>query len=134
MSEPTMDLSLTRTQVAALLVDMHREKFPTLDCDDSTVRLYNDLKSWYLEHPVEKATSYWAQIKDRHEGAAWRTVRTANSAHEASWGALTDDMQHRGLRYGELAGHIDDMANSEVLTAEDGTQYRILKPGQEITQ
>jgi hypothetical protein len=43
-------------------------------------------------------------------------------------------MQRRGLRYGELAAHIADLENGDVLSAEDGTEYRILAPGQEITQ
>ncbi len=82
----------------------------------------------------DKATSFWAQVKDAREGSSWRTVKTADLVHEASWGPLTDEMQRRGLRYGELADHLADMVNGAELTAEDGTAFRILKPGQENTQ
>jgi hypothetical protein len=133
--EPTFNLRLTRAQVSALLIDGNREKFPTLDSADSTVTLFEDAKRWYLDNPATTAPAHWAQIKDRHEGAGWRTVGTSEkSGHDAAWGTLTDDMQRRGLRYGELAAHIADMENGDVLTAEDGTEYRILKPGQEIAQ
>jgi hypothetical protein len=133
--EPTFDVRLTRAQVAALLIDGNREKFPTLDSSDSTVTLFQDAKRWYLDNPATVAPAHWAQIKDRHEGAGWRTVGTSEkSGHDAAWGTLTNDMQHRDFRYGELAAHIADMENGDVLSAEDGTEYRILKPGQEIHQ
>jgi hypothetical protein len=135
MSEPTFNVTLTRAQVVALLVDGNAQKFPTLDSSDATVGFFADLKTWYLDNSTDKATSFWAQIKDSHEGAGWRTVGTSDkSGHDAAWGALTDDMQRRHLRYGELAAHIADMENGDVLSAEDGTEYRILKPGQEITR
>jgi hypothetical protein len=134
-AEPTFDVRLTRAQVAALLIDGNREKFPTLDSSDSTVSLFQDAKRWYLDNPATTAPAHWAQIKDNHEGAGWRTVGASEkSGHDAAWGTLTEDMQRRGLRHGELAAHIADMENGDVLTAEDGTEYRILKPGQEIAQ
>lgn len=133
--EPTFDLRLTRAQVSALLIDGNRERFPTLDSADFTVSLFESAKRWYLDNPATSAPAHWAQIKDNHEGAGWRTVGTSEkSGHDAAWGTLTDDMQRRGLRYGELAAHIADMENGDVLSAEDGTEYRILKPGQEITR
>jgi hypothetical protein len=135
MSEPTFDISLTRKQVVALLCDSHEQKFPDPDSSDPTALFFADLKNWYLANPADKATSYWAQIKDRHEGTLWRTVGTSDeSGHDAAWGALTGEMQRRGLRYGELAAHITDMENGDELAADDGTQFRILSPGQEITQ
>jgi hypothetical protein len=135
MSEPTFDISLTLAQVSALLIDGHREKFPTLDSSDFTVKLFQDARSWYLDNAPSTAPVHWAQIKDRHEGAGWRTVGTSEkSGHDAAWGALTDEMQRRDFRYGELSAHIADMENGEELVAEDGTQFRILKPGQEITR
>jgi hypothetical protein len=135
MSEPTFNVTLTRAQVVALLVDGNAQNFPNLDSSDATVGFFDDLKTWYLDNSTDKATSFWAQIKDNHEGAGWRTVGTSDeSGHEAAWGAMTGDMQRRGLRYGELAAHITDLENGDVLSAEDGTEYRILKPGQEITR
>jgi hypothetical protein len=135
MSEQTFDVSLTRAQVTALLIDGNNAHFPTLDSSDVTVGFFADLKNWYLENPSDTATSFWAQVKDRHEGTVWRTVGSSEeSGHDAAWGNLTNEMQRRGLRYGELAAHITDMENGEELAAEDGTQFRILKPGQEITQ
>jgi hypothetical protein len=135
MSEPTFNVTLTRAQAAALLIDANREKFPTLECSDSTVRFLKDVTSWYLDNPATVAPAHWAQIKDNHEGAGWRTVGTSDkSGHAAAWGAMTDEMQRRGLRYGELAAHITDMENGHELGAEDGTGFRILSPGQEITQ
>jgi hypothetical protein len=133
--EPTFDISLTLAQVAALLVDGHREKFPTPNSSDVTVKLFDDVRSWYLDNAPNIAPVYWAQVKDNHEGAGWRTVGTSEkSGHDAAWGALTDEMQRRGLRYGELAAHIADMENGDELGAEDGTGFRILKPGQEIAR
>jgi hypothetical protein len=133
--EPTFNVRLTRAQVSALLIDAHREKFPSIDGSASTENLIHEAKRWYLDNPATTAPAYWAQIKDRHEGAGWRTVGTSDeSGHEAAWGAMTGDMQRRGLRYGELAAHIADLENGDVLSAEDGTEYRILAPGQEITQ
>ncbi|MER5754363.1 hypothetical protein [Streptomyces sp. NPDC002088] len=134
MSEPTFTVNLTRAQAVALLVDSNNQRFPDPDSSDPTVTFFEDLKNWYLANPTDKATSYWAQIKDRHEGALWRTVHTADTAHDAAWGTLTNEMQRRGLRYGELAAHITDMENGDELSAEDGTRFRILAPGQEITQ
>lgn len=133
--EPTFNLRLTRAQVSALLIDVHREKFPTMHCSVSTENLIQDAKRWYLDNPATRAPAHWAQIKDRHEGAGWCTVGTSEkSGHDAAWGALTNEMQRRDFRYGELAAHITDMENGEELMAEDGTQFRILKPGQEITR
>lgn len=132
--EPTFNLRLTRAQVSALLIDGNREKFPTLDSADSTVTLFEDAKRWYLDNPATTAPAHWAQIKDRHEGTVWRTVRTADTAHDAAWGTLTNEMQRHGLRYGELAAHITDMEDGHELAADDGTGFRILSPGQEITQ
>jgi hypothetical protein len=84
---------------------------------------------------VDVATSFWAQVRERHDGALWRTVSTSEeSVHDAAWGPLTNEMQRRGLRYGELAAHIADMENAEELVAEDGTRFRILAPGQDVTQ
>ncbi|MFF1701256.1 hypothetical protein [Streptomyces sp. NPDC058252] len=133
--EPTFNLRLTLAQVSALLIDGHREKFPTLDSADSTVTLFQDVKRWYLDNPATHAPAHWAQVKDNHEGAGWRTVGTSDkSGHAAAWGALTKEMQRRGIRYGELAAHTTDMENGHELSAEDGTGFRILKPGQEITR
>jgi hypothetical protein len=133
--EPTYNLRLTRAQVSALLIDAHREKFPSSDGSVSTENLIHDAKRWYLDNPATHAPAHWAQIKDRHEGAGWRTVGTSDkSGHDAAWGALTDDMQRRDFRYGELAAHIADMENGDVLSADDGTEYRLLKPGQEIAK
>jgi hypothetical protein len=132
--EPTFDIRLTRKQVVALLCDSHEQKFPDPDSSDPTALFFADLKNWYLDNATDKATSYWAQIKDRHEGTVWRTVRTADTAHDAAWGTLTNEMQRHGLRYGELAAHITDMEDGHELAADDGTGFRILSPGQEITQ
>lgn len=74
---------------------------------------------------------YTAQIKDRREGAPWRTVKTSDTGWNAAWGELTDEMQRRGLRYSELSAHIADMTNGDTLSAEDGTEFRILSPGQD---
>jgi hypothetical protein len=135
MTEPTFTLTLTRSEVVALLVDSNREKFPTPDSSDSTVRILDDLKNWYLANSTKKATSFWAQVRDNHEGSGWRTVGTSEqSAHDAAWGSLADEMQRRGLRYSELTDHIADMERGEELSAEDGTQFRILAPGQEVTK
>jgi hypothetical protein len=133
--EPTYNLRLTRAQVSALLIDAHHEKFPSIDGSTSTENLIQDVKRWYLDNPATHAPAHWAQIKDRHEGAGWRTVGTSDeSGHDAAWGVLTDDMQRRDFRYGELAAHIADMENGDVLSADDGTEYRLLKPGQEIAK
>jgi hypothetical protein len=133
--EPTFTLQLSYAQVTALLVDAHREKFPTGDGSDETVALMKSVRDWYLDNAMDTTPVYWAQVKDRHEGAGWRTVGTSGkSGHDAAWGALTEEMQRRGLRYGELADHITDMEQGEELVAEDGTAFRILAPGQEITQ
>jgi hypothetical protein len=132
--EPTYNLRLTRAQVSALLIDAHREKFPSNDGSVSTENLIHDAKRWYLDNPATHAPAHWAQIKDRHEGAGWRTVGTGDTGHDAAWGGLTNEMQRRGLRYGELAAHIADMENGAELGAEDGTMFRILKPGQKVTQ
>ncbi|MFE9525164.1 hypothetical protein [Streptomyces sp. NPDC006631] len=78
-------------------------------------------------------TSFQAQIQDRRDGALWRTVGTSEkSGHDAAWGRLTDEMQRKGLRYSELSAHIADMEAGEELTAEDGTGFRIVTPGQTI--
>uniref|UniRef100_A0AAU3I6N3 Uncharacterized protein n=1 Tax=Streptomyces sp. NBC_01393 TaxID=2903851 RepID=A0AAU3I6N3_9ACTN len=130
-AEPTFALTLTRAQVVALLVDGNADHFPNLDSSDATVAFYAGLKKWYLANRTDKATSHWAQIKGNYGGATWRTVGTSvRSGHDAAWGTQVLDMQRRGLRYSELSGHIADMENGAVLSAEDGTEYRILKPGQ----
>jgi hypothetical protein len=133
--EPTFTAQLTRAQVTALLIDGNAVHFPGLDSSDSTVKFFAELKDWYLENKTDMAPAYWAQVKGRHEGAGWYTVGSSEKdGHDAAWGELTNEMQRRGLRYGELAAHIADMENGHELGAEDGTMFRILKPGQEITQ
>lgn len=133
--EPAITLRLTRSQVLALLVDAQESRFPTLDSSDATVTFFSDLKTRFFANRTDGPTAHWAQIKERHEGARWQTVGASHtSGHDAAWGNLTNEMQRKGLRYGELAAHIADMENGEELMAEDGTQFRILKEGQDATQ
>jgi hypothetical protein len=141
MSEPTFTVELTRKEVLAILKDAQAARFPNLDSADETATFFGGMLAWWkVNRPApevgyaDAATSYWAQIKDAHESSLWRTVQTSENGRDAAWGALTNEMETRGLRYSELAGHIDDMLRGEVLTAEDGTGFRILKPGQENTQ
>jgi hypothetical protein len=133
--EPAFTLRLTRAQVRTLLGDSQDRSFPDLDSEDFTVAFFNDLKRWYLENRTGRAVTHLAQLKEAYEGSTWRTVgMSEKSGHDAAWGRLTNEMQHRGLRYGELSAHIADMENGEELVAEDGTGFRIVAPGQDVTQ
>lgn len=63
------------------------------------------------------------------------TYQTRKNA-DSSWVNLADDawayrngiaeaMQVAGLRYSEIALHLKDLANGEVLTADNGRQFRV---------
>jgi hypothetical protein len=76
----------------------------------------------------DRPDSYAGQVKDRGEGKSWRTLGTAPSGRYAGW-LLAGAMQRRGFHYGEIGGergHIADMVAGEILTAEDGTEFRVV--------
>lgn len=133
--EPAITLRLTRSQVLALLTDSRERHFPDLDSSDATVTLFSDLKTWYFANREDAVTSYSAQVRDNHDGALWRTVGASRwTAQDAAWGGLTNEMQRKGLRYSELSAHIADMEAGEELTAEDGSGFRIVAPGQNVNR
>jgi hypothetical protein len=68
----------------------------------------------------------------RLKGKAWITVATGDETAELldmarCMGRL---MQTHGFRTGELGLHFDDLARGEVLTADDGTQFRAIESPQ----
>lgn len=82
-------------------------------------------------HPLnplhgESNARFLAQIKDVHADE-WRTLRAGQQDYETAWDGLAEPMQRHGLRYGELAGHIADMIKGDVLSAEDGTEFRLVR-------
>jgi hypothetical protein len=132
--EPTFTFTLTRKQVLSILSDAQEEHFPTLDSSDETVTFFSDMKNWWKANREVTADQHLAQVRAKSDEAPWITLgRSKESGHDAAWGEFTNEMQRKGLRYGELAAHITDMERGEELTAEDGTLFRIVAPGQKVT-
>jgi hypothetical protein len=133
--EPTFDVRLTREQVLAILRDGQEESFPSLDSADETATFFADMNNWWKANRDSTARQFLAQTRGKHEDSPWITMgRSEESARDAAWGQLTDEMQRKGLRSGELAEHIKDMEKGETLTAEDGSLFRIISPGQKVTK
>jgi hypothetical protein len=82
-----------------------------------------------LEDAAPSPAGFVAQY--RVKGGEWVTAKTGGQDWETAWDGLADEMQRRGLRYGELGGEhgfIRDVINGEPVTAEDGTEFRLLTP------
>lgn len=76
---------------------------------------------------TQQSSTFAAQTMTPRRGE-WITVGTDEDAYRAGW-KMAGEMQDHGLRYGEIGGehgHIADMVAGEVLTAEDGAQFRII--------
>ena len=71
----------------------------------------------------------------RNADSNWRHVASgyATAKETAKAQALNDEMQRAGFRYSELHAHRDDLVAGHVLTADNGTQFRILEREDEST-
>jgi hypothetical protein len=124
-------VSLPRTQVLDVLMDADRNRFPDLDSNQTTAKFMERMGTWYRATRPKKgtATSSYTAGQARYSGdLSWRTFGTNSNAYDAGM-TLAEEMQRHGLRYGEIggeSGHIADMINGEVLSADDGTEFRII--------
>lgn len=126
MPEPTFNVSLTREQALAMLKDAQSSHFPTLDSDDDTVRFFNELREWYKGTTV----SYTPQIRSSEEGSDWRTIGSMGSPDEAAW-LLHRSLQRHGFYLDEMHARHAELAEGHVLTADDFTEFRIVREGEE---
>lgn len=85
------------------------------------------------EAKAGKATIATAQI--RRGTLPWETVGTNEDPHKAAE-LLAIDMQKNGLRYSELygkQGHLADLENGFVLSADNGVSFRVVRAGEDLT-
>lgn len=84
-----------------------------------------EMPTWPAER---KVPVFLAQFRPNRE-ADWITVGTGDETVELREVAnlLWTLLQKHGFRTGEIALHIDDIVRGDVLTAENGAEFRALK-------
>jgi hypothetical protein len=124
MSEPTFTVELNREQVRNILKDAQARRFPDLETHLYTDRFFSEMRSWWIANRPESTKTYSAEVRPFGVGV-WEETGSGTDAPTVAH-SLDRAMQEHGLRFSELHAHREDLVSGHMLTADDGTEFRIV--------